>query len=207
MHAARRSELPKEPGIQRAPKLFPPGPRGGPGLRGKPLGMCTQPQAARDQGWGTFSRPASWSFLHQLQGQRERRVPRPWLHSALTVLLRPAWSWEMLSKTCSPSALGWLLFPPSAVTASWQHRQLLPPPAAKRQPAGQCTAPGQHPPHPLRSSCQPGVQQTHWGQEDKEPWPPAHHAGPLARPAAGGAGWGWRGLHVVSAQECALGEC
>lgn len=38
-------------------------------------------------------------------------MPHPWLHSALTVLLHPAWSWEMLSKTCSPSALGRLLFP------------------------------------------------------------------------------------------------
>ena len=52
------------------------------------------------------------SSLHQLRGQREeRRLLRPQLHSALMVLLHPARSWEMLSKTCSPSALGRLLFP------------------------------------------------------------------------------------------------
>lgn len=37
---------------------------------------------------------------------------RPRLHSALTALLHPARSWEMLSKTFSPSALGRLLSPP-----------------------------------------------------------------------------------------------
>lgn len=52
------------------------------------------------------------SSLHQLRGQREeRRLLGPQLHSALMVLLHPAQSWEMLSKTCSPSALGRLLFP------------------------------------------------------------------------------------------------
>ena len=49
----------------------------------------------------------------------------------------------MLSKTFSSwlPALGRLPFPP--VNAPWQRRRLLPPPAAKQQPAGQGAALGQ----------------------------------------------------------------
>lgn len=159
--------------------------------------MCTQPRAARDQGWGTFSRPASWSFLHQLQGQRERRVPRPWLHSALTVLLRPAWSWEMLSKTCSPSALGRLLFPPL-------HREcFLAAPAALATSSCQTAA--------SRAVCGPGPASSPSARELLPARRPADTLGagrqgtvaarpPLGPPCPTRRRWGWVG--VARAPRC-----
>lgn len=73
---------------------------------------------------------------------------------------------------------GRLLF---SVSAPWQCQQLLPPPAAKQQPAGQRAAPGQRGlPVQLRDArASPGARQTLWEQEGHEPWPPCPARAPV----------------------------
>lgn len=131
--------------------------------------------------------------------------------SALTVLPLPAWSQEMLSKTFSPRllALAQLLFPQGmlpgnargSATSSCQT-------AASRA----ASSPG-----PEASQSAQGCSCQHRVQADTRragrgssgchhPAPaPAPGAGPFSCPTVGRARRGWRGLHTVSTQECALG--
>lgn len=98
----------------------------------------------------------------------------------------------MLSKTFFLMAT----FPGSAsvppVNAPWQHQQLLPPPAAKQQPAGQPTVPGKRGlPVQLRDACaSTGSRQIFWGQEENEPGLSLPAGAPLPFPLRVEVRWG-----------------
>lgn len=154
----------------------------GPRALGVSLGACTQPEQPGPR-LGTF-RPWPYPpFTSSEAKERRRRAKPPPAHSALMVLLHPARSWEMLSKTCSPSAPGPLLSPRQCSSTSSSATSSCQTAASRAEAARRPVAlPSTWVLLPARS------KQTLWGQWEDRTWLPAStQALPSHR------GWGWVG--------------